>query len=156
GNFAKSVLLPWLAKASNLSLVGIATATGRNAKAIGEQYGFGFCTTDYRELLGRDEINTILIATRHDTHAHMAAESFRAGKTVYVEKPLVISEEELNNIIEEAAQSKGRIMVGFNRRFSSLSTELKRFFRNAGPLAITYRINAGEVPKESWIQQAEG
>src|SRR5262249_1958034 len=78
------------------------------------------------------------------------------GKTVYVEKPLAISEEELNEVIEVAEESNGRIMVGFNRRFSSLSSELKKFFRNAGPLAITYRVNAGEIPKESWIRQAEG
>ncbi len=156
GNFAKSVLLPRLAKSPNVSLAGIATATGRNAKAVGEQFGFGFCATDYRELLARDEINTILIATRHDTHAAMTAESLRAGKTVYVEKPLAISEEGLNDVVAAAAQSNGRVMVGFNRRFSQLSAELKNFFDSVDSLAITYRINAGAIPKESWIQQPEG
>src|SRR5262249_10505821 len=155
GNFAKSVLLPRLAKASQVSLVGIATATGRNAKLIGKQYGFGFCTTDYRELLNNDEINTVLIATRHDTHALMTAEALRARKTVYVEKPLAISEEELNEVVEAAAQSGGRILVGYNRRFSSLSNKLKIFFKGIDSLAITYRVNAGEIPKESWIRQAE-
>lgn len=156
GNFAKSVLLPRLAKMKGISLVGLATATGRTAKAVGEQFGFQFCATDYRELLARDDINTILIATRHDTHAMMTAEALRAGKTVYVEKPLAIEEDGLGNVIAAARQSQGRVMVGFNRRFSSLSTELKQFFAGAGPLAITYRVNAGEIPKESWIQQDEG
>lgn len=156
GNFAKSVLLPRLAKISGIGLVGLATATGRTAKAVGEQFGFEFCTTDYRELLRRDEINTVLIATRHDTHAAITAEAVRAGKTVYVEKPLAISEAGLKEVIAAVEQTNGRVFVGFNRRFSSLSVELKNFFDGIKPLAVTYRINAGEIPKESWIQQDEG
>jgi polar amino acid transport system substrate-binding protein len=156
GNFAKAVLLPRLAKASGLKLTGIATATGRNAKAIGEQYGFGFCTSDYQELLGSDNISTVLIATRHDSHARMTVESLRAGKIVYVEKPLAISQQQLDEVAEAVAQTNGRVMVGFNRRFSSLAAEMKQSFANAGPLAMTYRINAGEIPRESWIQNEEG
>ncbi|MDQ3009400.1 MAG: bi-domain-containing oxidoreductase [Acidobacteriota bacterium] len=156
GNFAKSVLLPRLAKMSSVSLIGLATATGRTAKAVGEQFGFEACTTDYRELLANEEINTILIATRHDMHAMIAAEALRAGKTVYVEKPLAISQEEFNQVAAAIEQMQGRILVGFNRRFSPLSAELKQFFDGIGTLAITYRINAGEIPKESWIQQHEG
>ncbi|MEP7337869.1 MAG: bi-domain-containing oxidoreductase [Acidobacteriota bacterium] len=160
GNFAKSVLLPRLAKMKGVNLIGLATATGRTAKAVGEQFGFEICTTDYRELLAREQINTVLIATRHDTHAQMAAEALQAGKTVYVEKPLAISEEGLNEVAAAIEQMQGRvmapIMVGFNRRFSSISSEFKQFFDGAGALAITYRVNAGEIPKESWIQQDEG
>ncbi len=156
GNFAKSVLLPRLAKLGGASLVGLATATGRTAKTVGEQFGFEFCSTDYRELLQREDINTILIATRHDTHAAMTAEAVRAGKTVFVEKPLATTEEALTDVVAAVEQTNGRILVGFNRRFSSLSVELKQFFDGAGSLAITYRVNAGEIPKESWIQQDEG
>lgn len=156
GNFAKAVLLPRLAKVSGVMLTGIATATGRNAKAIGEQYGFGFCTSDYHELLGSDNVNTVLIATRHDSHARMTVEALRAGKTVYVEKPLAISEAGLREISEAVVQTNGRVMVGFNRRFSSLAAEMKQAFTEAGPLAITYRVNAGAIPKESWVQSDEG
>ncbi|MGH9800457.1 MAG: bi-domain-containing oxidoreductase, partial [Blastocatellia bacterium] len=193
GNFAKSVLLPRLAKIGGVSLVGLATATGRTAKAVGEQFGFEFCSTDYRELLQREDINTVLIATRHDTHAAMTAEAVRAGKTVFVEKPLATTEETLAEIIvawqtvesekknfsstkthEEGTKKKTDnlsllrdascdfvdkclpVFVGFNRRFSSLSAELKQFFEGAGSLAITYRVNAGKIPKENWIQQDEG
>lgn len=156
GNFARSVLLPRLAKMKDVSLAGIATATGRNAKNIGEQYGFAFCTTDYRELLQRDEINTVLIATRHDTHAQMAAQALRAGKTVYVEKPLAISEDDWRALNEAVQQTAGRVMVGFNRRFSGLSVELQDFFAGVDSLAISYRVNAGVIPSDSWIQQAEG
>lgn len=156
GNFARSVLLPRLAKLAQVNLVGIATATGRNAKAIGEQYGFAFCTTDYHELLQRDEINTVLIATRHDAHARMTTQAVRAGKTVYVEKPLAITAEDLREVNEAVQQNDGRVLVGFNRRFSALSTELKSFCAEAEPLAINYRVNAGALPADSWIQQAEG
>ncbi len=156
GNFAKAVLLPRLAKVTGVKLAGIATATGRNAKAIGEQYGFGFCSTDYHELLQRDEVNTVLIATRHDAHARMTVDALRAGKTVFVEKPLAVNAEQLQQVIEAAAQSDGRVLVGFNRRFSPLSVELKQHFANSGALAITYRVNAGEIPKDSWIQNDEG
>jgi predicted dehydrogenase/threonine dehydrogenase-like Zn-dependent dehydrogenase len=156
GNFAKSVLLPRLAKLNDVRLAGLATATGRNAKTIGEQYGFGFCTTAYQEILDRAEINTVLIATRHDTHARLAAAALRAGKTVYVEKPLAIDEAGLAEVAAAMQQAGGRLMVGFNRRFSALSMTLKQAFAQAGPLAITYRVNAGAVPKENWIQGAEG
>ncbi|MBP6822423.1 MAG: bi-domain-containing oxidoreductase, partial [Acidobacteria bacterium] len=156
GNFAKSVLLPRLAKLGGISLIGLATATGRTAKAVGEQFGFEFCTTDFRELLQREDINTILIATRHDTHAAMTAEAVGAGKTVFVEKPLATTEEALAELVAATEQNQGRVLVGFNRRFSSLSAELKRFFDGAGLLAIAYRVNAGDIPKESWIQQDEG
>lgn len=156
GNFAKSVLLPRLVKMNGVSLVGLATATGRTAKSVGEQFGFELCATDYRALLEREDINTVLIATRHDTHAKLTAEALRAGKTVFVEKPLAIEEDGLAEVAAAARLSHGRVLVGFNRRFSSFSAELKQFFAEAGPLAITYRINAGEIPKESWIQQDEG
>lgn len=156
GNFAKSVLLPRLAKLGGVNLVGLATATGRTAKAVGEQFGFEFCATDYHELLRREDINTVLIATRHDTHAAMAAEAIRAGKAVFVEKPLATTEEGLAELAVAVEQDKGQVLVGFNRRFSSLAVEMKQFFQDAGSLAITYRINAGEIPKESWIQQDEG
>jgi len=156
GNFAKSTLLPRLAKMSDVSLIGIATSSGHNAKAIGRQYGFGLCTTDYRELLKREDLDTVIIATRHNSHSRLTSEAVRAGKTVYVEKPLAITEEDLFEVIDTISRYNGRVMVGFNRRFSSLSWELKRFFDDAGSLAITYRINAGAIPKESWIMSDEG
>jgi predicted dehydrogenase/threonine dehydrogenase-like Zn-dependent dehydrogenase len=156
GNFARGTLLPRLSKAENLSLIGIATGTGRSAKTMGDLYGFSYCTTDYREVIGSEEINTVFIATRHDTHALMAAEAVRAGKTIYLEKPLAISQEGLIEVMEAVAQRNGRVMVGFNRRFSALSSELKRFFYGIWPLAITYRINAGAIAKDSWIQGEEG
>src|SRR5262245_673681 len=156
GNFAKSTLLPRLAKMPDVSLIGIATSSGHNAKAIGRQYGFGLCSTDYRELLKREDLDTVIIATRHNTHSRLTTEAVKAGKTVYVEKPLAITEDELFEVIDTTSRYNGRVMVGFNRRFSSLSCELKRFFDDARSIALTYRIKAGAIPKESWIMSEEG
>ncbi|MEP7272953.1 MAG: Gfo/Idh/MocA family oxidoreductase, partial [Acidobacteriota bacterium] len=156
GNFAKAVLLPRLAKSSGVSLTALATATGRNAKAIGEEYRFAWCTTDFNELIRNADIDAILIATRHDTHAQMTAAALGAGKSVFVEKPLAIDRAGLDEVEAAVGEHPDRLMVGFNRRFSPLSSTLKDFFAGASPLAITYRVNAGAIPADSWIQNAEG
>ncbi len=156
GNFAKSVLLPRLSKLKDIQLLGIATATGRSAKTVGEQYGFATCTTDYRELLQDERANAVLIATRHDNHARITSEALAAGKTVYVEKPLSVDEAGLHLISEAVAMHGERVFVGFNRRFSALVAQMKSAFADVASLAISYRVNAGAIPRESWIQQAEG
>ena len=155
GNFAKSVLLPRLSKMPDATLAGLATATGRNAKVIGEQYGFSWCTTDSNQVLSSDEIDALIIATRHDTHARLVTDALRNGKSVFVEKPLAIDEQGLDEV-EEALRGEGRLMVGFNRRFSPLSVKAREFFGGVSPLSISYRVNAGAIDKSSWIQGAEG
>jgi predicted dehydrogenase/threonine dehydrogenase-like Zn-dependent dehydrogenase len=156
GNFAKGVLLPRLAKLKEIELYGIATATGRSAKVVGEQYGFANCTTDYQELLQDERVSAVLIATRHDSHARIVAEALTAGKSVYVEKPLSLDCEGLHQVSEAVRNQGERVFVGFNRRFSPLVAQLKNAFSDVPNLAISYRINAGAIPHESWIQQAEG
>jgi predicted dehydrogenase len=156
GNFAKSVLLPRLKARSEVELVGLATATGKNAQAIASRFGFEFCTTDYRELLGNPAIDAVVIATRHDSHARLATEAVRAGKAVFVEKPLAIDEASLDELSAAVAVGQGRILVGFNRRHSALAIEMRKFLGEAGPLAMSYRVNAGLIPPESWIQGDEG
>ncbi len=156
GNFARSVLLPRLAANRRVALRSVATATGKNGFTLAKQYGFTTCTTDYHEVLADDNVDAVIITTRHDTHARMAAAALLAGKDVFVEKPLAIDIDDLNGLATAVAERNGRVMVGFNRRFSPLSAELRNFFREAGPLAIVCRINAGAIPAESWIQGDEG
>src|SRR5690606_22535345 len=151
GNFARAVLLPRFAKSPEARLIAVATTTGLSAKATGEKYGFAYCTTDTQVLLADESIDAVVIATRHDSHASLAADALRAGKAVFVEKPLAISEEGLGRVLEAQAERGGLLTVGFNRRFSSLAAELKRAFEPGRPLAVTYRINAGPIPPESWI-----
>jgi predicted dehydrogenase/threonine dehydrogenase-like Zn-dependent dehydrogenase len=156
GNFAKAVLLPRLAKMTEARLTGLATATGRNAKAIGDQYGFSWCTTESHEVLQSSEIDAVIIATRHDTHAKLTAQALRAGKSVFVEKPLAIDQAGLDEAEAAVAEGTGQLMVGFNRRFSPLSAKAKSLFTGCSPLSMTYRINAGAIEKSSWIHGAEG
>ncbi|MBC8232324.1 bi-domain-containing oxidoreductase [bacterium] len=152
GNFAKGVLLPILRKIPEVNRRSVATATGVSARDIGDKYGFEYCTSDYSEILNDTSVDAIIIATRHNLHAQLVIEGLKHGKSAFVEKPLALSKEELNTVIETYNQTQGRIMVGFNRRFAPFTKEAKGFFANrTSPLAINYRINAGFIPKDSWV-----
>ena len=172
GNFAKGVLLPQLRKLDSVRLKGICTATGMNAAEIGKKEGFESATTDRRRILEDPDINTIFIATRHDTHARFVCEALKAGKHVFVEKPLCLTIQELEEIRGQRTEVRGetsgtgksdfrsptsdyrQLMVGFNRRFSPLVQKMKEVVQER-PMAITYRINAGVIPRDSWIQDLE-
>ena len=94
----------------------------------------------------------MVIATRHGTHAELTRRSLESGKHVFVEKPLAINDEELDLLLQVAAEAEGRLMVGFNRRFSRLAGAGKKFFKNSrAPLSINYRVNAGQMPRNHWI-----
>jgi predicted dehydrogenase len=116
-------------------------------------------TTEYREILENPDIDAVIIATRHASHARLVAEALRAGKTTYVEKPLAISAEDLA-LVKRAIEESGndRLMVGFNRRFSPMVRALAERFRRPGaPLAAHYRVHAGQLEKSSWyLDAAEG
>jgi predicted dehydrogenase/threonine dehydrogenase-like Zn-dependent dehydrogenase len=158
GNFAKAVLLPNLRKVPSVYFKGVATATGLSAKHAGEKYGFEYCTSDYHEILDDPEITAVFIVTRHNLHAPLVIEALNRGKAVYVEKPLALNEAELKQMIEayQTLSPETLLMVGFNRRFAPFTQEAKRFFANrAGPLVVNYRINAGFIPKESWVHDPE-
>jgi predicted dehydrogenase len=154
GNFAKAVLLPRLARAG-LEMVGVATTTGASARSTADRYGFRYCTTDVDRLLDDPAIGAIVIATRHGSHASTAARALRAGKAVFVEKPLALEEAELLEVLAAAEESGGLLTVGFNRRFSPLVARLREAFVPGAPLAMSYRINAGPIPADSWIHDPE-
>lgn len=150
GNYASTMLLPFLKSQANL--VGIATATGINAKDKAGKFGFNYATTDYKKILNDKDINTIMIATRHNLHAKMVVESLKNRKNVYVEKPLAISIEDLKSISEVYAKYKGFIMVGYNRRFSPAVRYLKKQLKHNIPYSIYYQVNAGYIPMDKWYQ----
>jgi predicted dehydrogenase/threonine dehydrogenase-like Zn-dependent dehydrogenase len=158
GNFAQGFLLPQIQRAGNAALVGVCTANGLNATNIARNFGFQFAATDPKEVLGQDSINTVFIATRHNLHASYAIEALRAGKHVFVEKPLALNTGELKAIQKAYAsvESNGQsriLMVGFNRRFAPHAQHVKRFFDNAlEPFAIQYRVNAGFMPRTHWTR----
>lgn len=152
GNFAQSFLLP-PAKKAGAQLVAVATSTAVNAHSVAEKFGFADATTDPEALLANPAVDAVFIATRHDSHGRYAAAALAAGKQVFVEKPLAINGEELERIREIAASKNDRVMVGFNRRFSNALRLVKGHFAGAGePLVMMYRVNAGFIPVENWIQ----
>ena len=153
GNFAKGVLLPNLKRIAGAEIRAVATASGLSAAHVGKKFDAEYVTSDYNEIVIDPNIDAVVIATRHDLHAQLVIEGMKQGKAVFVEKPLALSQEELEQVIEVQRETGGQVMVGFNRRFSPLSVKVKEFFANRkGPLCIIYRVNAGFVPKEHWIQ----
>jgi predicted dehydrogenase/threonine dehydrogenase-like Zn-dependent dehydrogenase len=166
GNFARATLLPAIRRLKGVKLRGLTDISGVNARHVGEKYGFNFCTTDYHELLGDPEINAIMIATPHNSHAPLVVEALRAGKHVYVEKPLAINIEQLRQVIktfnfslpseQNLQPSSLQLMVGFNRRFSPFTIALKDWLAFTDlPMVINCRVNAGFVPPNRWEQDPQ-
>lgn len=156
GNFAQAYLLPHLRKKKNVFLKKVATKTPINSKSVAEKFGFRYYTSDALEVLDDPEINTIFIATNHSTHGKFVIEALKRNKNVFVEKPLCVTEDELNEIKHTFENSSSKLMVGFNRRFSKQFGIIKDFFSgNNEPYIITYRVNAGFIPPDHWIQRIE-
>jgi len=156
GSYAQANLLPNLARRSDkVSLTGVMTNSGTTSKRVAERFGFGFCTSDPNDILEHRGINTVFVATRHDSHAHYVKQTLLAGKHVFVEKPLCLTCDELTEIEEIYGRSEGQhLMVGFNRRFAPHAVELKSRLP-AAPMSMVYRVNAGKIPKDNWIQDTE-
>jgi predicted dehydrogenase/threonine dehydrogenase-like Zn-dependent dehydrogenase len=153
GDYAKSMLLPNF-KAAGAEFQAIATASGVTARSVGEQYGFRCCASGAAEVINDSDVNLVVIATRHAHHAALARQALEAGKHVFVEKPLAVNDQELDQVIAAGA-SGGALMVGFNRRFSPLAHEAFVFFNNRQfPLSINYRVNAGHLARNHWIHDA--
>jgi predicted dehydrogenase len=154
GLFANQVLLPAMQKAGGIEFAGVCTATGGTGKHAASRFGFRYCTTDEDEIFGDTSVNTVLIATRHHLHSRQVVAALRAGKHVFCEKPLCLTNEELTEVAQaKSATPDQLIMVGYNRRFAPMSVDLKRFLAETrGPVAINYRINAGAIPAGHWTQ----
>ncbi|MDD9985765.1 MAG: bi-domain-containing oxidoreductase [Spirochaetaceae bacterium] len=161
GGFARSVLLPQIAKAVGARLTAVCTSTGRSATQAAERFGFAVATTDSGEVLERADTAAVFIATRHGSHAGLVAAALRAGKHVFVEKPLCLDDAELDEVETALQDARGDgfepcLMVGFNRRFSTHAGALQAAFRDRGtPMVVNYRVNAGAIPAESWLHDPE-
>lgn len=157
GDYAQGMLLPNL-KAQGVDFCTLTTATGVTARNVGETYKFTRLASGADEVLNDPDVNLIVIATRHDSHADLARRALERGRHVFVEKPLALTDEELDAVLQSAATSEGRLMVGFNRRFAPHARAAREFFRGRDegtPLSISYRVNAGHIPRTSWIQDAQ-
>ncbi len=155
GSFAQSMLLPPL-QANGAKMIAVSTSTPANAHSVAKRYGFSVASTNGSELIDHPDVNLVVCASPHSSHASYVTRALKAGKAIFVEKPLCINVEELVQIDEALKGSSGRVMVGFNRRFSAPFVAMKKFFaERKDPLQMLYRVNAGFIPKTHWIQAPE-
>jgi len=155
GQFAMSTLLPAMKQVEKLDLVGVSSANGAHSRHAAAKLGFRYCTTDQDYILADPRVNTVVIATRHHLHAGQVLAALQAGKHVFCEKPLCLTEEELFAIVRTytgLTPSRPLLMVGFNRRFAALASSMKMFLQQLQePLALHYRVNAGFIAPEHWV-----
>ncbi len=162
GNFAQNTLLPALQAVPGVSFIGVCNATGPRSRNAAEKFGFSYCSNSENDLLQDPKIKAVLIATRHNLHASQVLAALRAGKSVFCEKPLCLNEGELAALVRVAwptnhgKQLAPLLMVGFNRRFAPMAVQLKKFVSEVHePLAIHYRVNAGYIPADHWVNDPE-
>jgi len=153
GSYAQGNLLPNIPDTNDVGRIGVLTNTGTTSKRVAEKFKFQFCTTQEADIFD-ENTNTMFVVTRHDSHGPYVLKSLKANKNVFVEKPLCLLESELQDIIDAQSETKKPVMVGFNRRFSPLTTKLKKAVGN-NPMTMLYRINAGSIPSDNWIQDIE-
>jgi predicted dehydrogenase/threonine dehydrogenase-like Zn-dependent dehydrogenase len=152
GSFAQSYLIPNL-KSSETSLDTVVTSKGITSKNVAKKFGFSSASSDANDIFENEKINTLFIATPHNTHAEYVIQGLKNNKHVFVEKPLAMTAGELNSIKKAYESSSGILMVGFNRRFAKVSQVIKKQFEGLDePLVVNIRVNAGFIPKEHWTQ----
>lgn len=158
GNYARLIMMPALAKVSGISWRGLATARGMNAEHSGRRMDFAFATTEVDELLRDPETHSVFVATRHDLHADIVERCLRAGKNVFVEKPLCLTLAELARIEETVRELGDRcplLMVGLNRRFAPATAMVRDFFRGVTPRTVSFRFASGYIPGGAWPQDED-
>jgi predicted dehydrogenase len=162
GSFAQNTLLPALKAIPGVSFIGVCNATGPRSRNAAEKFGFSYCSNSEAELLQDPKVKAVLIATRHNLHASQSLAALRAGKAVFCEKPLCLNEGELAALVcamslsATAEENAPLLMVGFNRRFAPMAVQMKQFLSEIHePLAIHYRVNAGYIPADHWVNDPE-
>ncbi len=164
GNYAGSVLIPAF-KDAGAVLKTVASSGGVSGVHFGKKHGFGQTTTDASTLFADDDINTVVVATRHDSHARFVLDGLRAGKHVFVEKPLCLTLEalaEISSAYKSVKEIPGQarndrcsslLMVGFNRRLAPQVVKIKELLAGkAEPKSFIMTVNAGEIPADHWTQ----
>ncbi|MFF6825636.1 Gfo/Idh/MocA family oxidoreductase [Streptomyces longwoodensis] len=155
GNYASSMLLPHLARREGVELSTVVTTTALSAANAQRKFGFTRATTDLDAVLGDPSVDAVFVVTRHSSHAGLTRKALLAGKAVFVEKPLALTEDELADVVAAVEESgNDRLQVGFNRRFAPLLHDARqRFGTRTGPAALRYLVNAGRLDHGSWYLQ---
>ncbi|MCH8213050.1 MAG: bi-domain-containing oxidoreductase [Proteobacteria bacterium] len=156
GNFARTVLLPELKKMTGVRLHTVVTRRGASAEKSRQTFGFAHAGADAAAVLENPDINAVLIATRHDSHAELTARALEAGKAVLVEKPLGLDRQQINRVIAARNGSAAFFQVGFNRRFAPMAVTVRDRLRGTeGPKFVLLRVNAGPLPADHWAHAAD-
>ncbi|WP_432192846.1 bi-domain-containing oxidoreductase [Streptomyces sp. bgisy027] len=155
GNYATSMLLPHLARRDGVELSTVVTTTALSGANAQRKFGFAEATTDLDAVLGDTSVDAVFVVTRHSSHADLTRKALLAGKAVFVEKPLALTEDDLAGVLAAVEESgNDRLQVGFNRRFAPLLTQAKeRFGTRTGPASLRYLVNAGRLQDGSWYLQ---
>ncbi len=154
GLYANATLLPVLKNNKDFELVGIASSGGLHAQHSGKKFGFQYAAASDDEIINDPNINTVAILTRHDSHADLVVKALKAGKHVFVEKPLAINSNQLAAVRKQLLKTDNCLLLtGFNRRFSPLARKLKSLVVNRqSSMYLHYRVNAGYIPLNHWTQ----
>ena len=156
GNYGKAVLLPALGRCQAVRRMALVTSTGPSARRTAEKFGFATCGTDAEAALADPQVDLVFVATRHDSHAELAARALRAGKAVWLEKPVGLTPEAVDEVVSAARETGGFLTLGYNRRFSRHARAVREAFaERRGPLAIRYTVAAGAPPAGTWITDPE-
>jgi len=153
GNFARATLLPALRDAG-AEFAAVASERGLTAADVANRFGFERAAGSANEIIEDESIDAVVVATRHASHAELAATALRAGKAVLVEKPLALSEAQLGEV-EQALGSGALLMVGFNRRHAPLTARLREAFASVAAPTLLVRVNAGPLPEDHWLHDPE-
>jgi polar amino acid transport system substrate-binding protein len=155
GGFARGVLLPLFKGRAGVALRHAVTAHGLTAHDTQRSFGFAHAGTDPATALADPSVHLVCIATRHDVHADLVTRALDAGKHVFVEKPLALTEDQLQRVERAAAASGAVLFVGFNRRWSPMAAAVKKALSGRGPIVMSYRVNAGALPPGHWTTDPE-
>ena len=160
GGFATGMHLPNISKLTDkYKIYAIMNRSGHKAKAVAQQYGANYATSNLDDILNDKNVDLVIISTRHDSHAELTLKALEAGKNVFVEKPLATNKDELEKIKKfyEEGGDKPLLFVGFNRRFSAYAQEIKKHTSaRINPMIIRYRMNASYIPMDHWVHENGG
>ncbi|MGN7612326.1 bi-domain-containing oxidoreductase [Magnetococcales bacterium HHB-1] len=160
GGFAKGMHIPNLqSMVDRYHIQAIVSRSGHNAQTTAKQCGANYATTDYQKVVQDDNVDAVLICTRHNLHATMASDALKAGKHVLLEKPMALTREEMA-LIQDCykEEQKGPVLLtGFNRRFSPHAEHVQKLIqKRSNPMILNYRMNAGHIPLDHWVHTEEG
>lgn len=155
GNFTQAMIMPSL-KDAGADVKYIVSSGGLSSTTLAKKYDVPNSSTDLDSVLADDEVEGVLVTTRHNLHAGMTIKALKAGKQVFVEKPLALKEDELDEIVETVNETGNSVTVGFNRRFSPHAEKMKeRVGQQPGPMNVIATMNAGHIPSDVWVHDPE-